>query len=110
MTERFYWLGKTPVTRFSNVLNHHDLFRYLPVGTGGEHTRAFPEEFVLDMLRCFPDARVILDPYAGSGTVGVGAIRMKRVFIGCDNNPDYVRLANTRIQAAKAQIGLEAYA
>jgi hypothetical protein len=42
---------------------------------------------------------VVLDPFAGSGTTGMVALRHGRSFIGCELNPDYVDLARERIIA-----------
>jgi len=39
----------------------------------------------------------ILDPFAGSGTVGVVAKKHNRSFIGIELNPDYAKIANDRI-------------
>ena len=39
----------------------------------------------------------MLDPFAGSGTVGVAALRHGRRFIGCELNAEYVALARKRI-------------
>jgi DNA modification methylase len=39
----------------------------------------------------------VLDPFAGSGTVGVVALRYGRRFIGCELNPEYVGMARRRI-------------
>ena len=52
MTERVYWLAKSPKTKLYNAINHHDLFDakdWKPVGTKGKHTRAFPEKMVSDI-------------------------------------------------------------
>ena len=50
---------------------------------------------------CDCDADVIpatvLDPYCGSGTTGVVALRHGRSFVGIEVNPDYVALAKERI-------------
>lgn len=50
---------------------------------------------------CTCDAEVVpcavLDPFAGSGTTGMVAIRHGRRFVGIELNPDYVELAETRI-------------
>lgn len=40
---------------------------------------------------------VVLDPFAGSGTVGVVAERFGRDFIGIELNPDYAKMAEMRI-------------
>lgn len=42
-------------------------------------------------------ADVVLDPFAGSGTTGVVALRHGRSFIGLELNPEYVALARRRI-------------
>lgn len=40
---------------------------------------------------------VVLDPFAGSGTVGLVALRHGRDFVGVELNPDYAALAEARI-------------
>lgn len=41
---------------------------------------------------------VVLDPFTGSGTVGVVALRHNRSFIGSDLKAEYVEMANNRIR------------
>jgi len=97
MTERIYWLAKSPQTKLFNAINHHDLFEWPVEGTNKEHTRSFPERMVFDILQCFPDAKIILDPYCGSGTVGVVAKKMRKAFIGIEISPKYFEIAKRRI-------------
>ena len=40
----------------------------------------------------------VLDPFAGSGTVGVVALKHGRSFIGCELNPAYAEMARNRIR------------
>jgi site-specific DNA-methyltransferase (adenine-specific) len=40
---------------------------------------------------------LVLDPFAGSGTVGVVALRHGRDFIGVELNPEYAAIAEARI-------------
>ena len=40
---------------------------------------------------------LILDPFNGSGTTGVSALRNRRKFIGIDNNNEYLEIAKKRI-------------
>jgi DNA modification methylase len=42
----------------------------------------------------------VLDPFAGSGTVGVVCARENRAFIGIELNPEYVKMAEARIGSA----------
>ena len=40
---------------------------------------------------------VIFDPFMGSGTTGVAALKLKRKFVGIDNTKEYCELAEKRI-------------
>jgi site-specific DNA-methyltransferase (adenine-specific) len=104
MTERIYWLAKSPKIKLFNAINHHDLFdrkEWKAVGTRGEHTRAFPEKMVEDILKCFPEASVVLDPFAGSGTVGVACKNTGRNYILIEKEPEYVEIIKKRLQSVR---------
>ena len=47
---------------------------------------------------CRPGGTV-LDPFTGSGTVGIAARQLGRKFAGIELNPDYCALARTRLLA-----------
>jgi len=49
-----------------------------------------------------PIPATVLDPFAGSGTTGAVAKQLGRDFIGIDLNADYLKLAETRIGAARS--------
>lgn len=102
MTERVYWLVKSPKTKLFNTINHHDFFNkkeWGAVGTKDIHKRAFPEKMVEDILKCFPDAKVILDPYIGKGTTAVVCKKLSKAYIGIDISKEYCELANKHIRA-----------
>jgi len=42
---------------------------------------------------------LVLDPFVGSGTTGVAAVKHGRRFIGIDTEPDYVALAKARLES-----------
>lgn len=98
MTERLYWLAKDPKTKLHNAISHHDLFDWKPVGTSAAHTRAFPEAMVSDLLQCFPNSQLVLDPYMGSGTTAVVARNMDKDYLGIELNPDYIDIARKRLE------------
>jgi len=50
------------------------------------------------------EAGIVLDPFMGSGTVALVAKRFQRNYIGFDNNPEYIKIANKRI--SKVQISM----
>lgn len=44
-----------------------------------------------------PIPATVLDPFAGSGTTGVVALRLGRSFLGIELNPEYLKMAERRI-------------
>jgi DNA modification methylase len=69
----------------------------------GAHFAVFPETLVEPcILAGSAPGDVVLDPFAGSGTTGVVALRHGRAFVGCELNPDYAALARKRISDSGA--------
>jgi len=68
------------------------------------HPAPFPEElpYRLIQLYSFKDD-VVLDPFVGSGTTCLVALKTGRNYIGYDNNPNYVKLAEDRIRTYTMQ-------
>ena len=52
---------------------------------------------------------VVLDPFIGSGTTAISAIKTNRRFVGYDNNPEYVELANKRIKKEASQKTIKSF-
>jgi site-specific DNA-methyltransferase (adenine-specific) len=48
---------------------------------------------------CTRRGELVLDPFMGSGTSGVVAVRQGYRFVGVDREAEYVRLARRRIKA-----------
>lgn len=62
------------------------------------HYATFPERLIEPcILAGCPEGGTVLDPFAGSGTAGVTAKRLKRDFIGVEINPGYWKMAQERI-------------
>lgn len=97
MTERIYWLTKKSSTKLINNINHHDLFTWQPKGTKSKFKRAFPIDLPLDILKCFPNSEIVLDPFMGSGTVGEACILLNKNFIGIEIDEDSYNIAMRRI-------------
>ena len=63
------------------------------------HPAPFPIELPRQIIAA-TTAKVILDPFAGSGTTGVAALAEGRRFIGIELDPGYVDEAKARLLAA----------
>jgi DNA modification methylase len=62
------------------------------------HFATFPEELVLPcILAGCPTGGTVLDPFSGSGTTGVVALRYHRKYIGIELNPAYADMSERRI-------------
>jgi DNA modification methylase len=71
---------------------------------GGDHDNPFPPKRTLGWTpscKCEgpqqTQACVVLDPFCGSGTTGVVALRYQRNFVGIELNPTYALMAERRI-------------
>ena len=70
----------------------------------GAHFAVMPTALVGPCVRAgAPQGSLVLDPFTGSGTVGVVALREGCRFVGAELNPEYVALANERIGREAAQ-------
>ncbi len=71
-----------------------------------KHPAIFPEELASKVISYYSFIDdVVLDPFAGSGTVGLAATKLKRRFVLVDQEPDYIDLIRAN---AKKWLGKEA--
>lgn len=69
------------------------------------HPAPFPVDLPARCIRLFTYVDdVVLDPFMGSGTTAVAAIRNDRRFLGFETDAAYVALAHERIAAARAHV------
>jgi DNA modification methylase len=68
------------------------------------HPAPFPEELPHRLIQLYSFKNdIILDPFCGSGTTCIAALKDGRYYIGYDINPEYVVLANERINKCSVQ-------
>jgi len=71
------------------------------------HFATFPETLIEPMIKAgCPEGGLVMDPFMGAGTVAVVAKKLGRHWLGSELNPEYVDIANKRIEAEKTQLGL----
>jgi site-specific DNA-methyltransferase (adenine-specific) len=70
-----------------------------------EHPAAFPVKLI-DRVISSTNAKLVLDPFMGSGTTAIAAIDNKRNYIGIDVSPEYCAMARKRIKKHQAQTRL----
>lgn len=68
------------------------------------HFAVFPEKLVETPIKAgCPKDGIVLDPFMGSGTVALKALKENRNFIGIEINPDYIDMAYNRIRPLLSQ-------
>ncbi len=68
------------------------------------HPAPFPEELPYRLIQLYSFKNdVVLDPFVGSGTTCLAALKTGRNYVGYDNNPEYAKLAEDRIKAYTRQ-------
>jgi site-specific DNA-methyltransferase (adenine-specific) len=64
------------------------------------HPAPFPVELPHRLIQLYTfQGDVVLDPFMGSGSTAIAALKAGRKYVGYENNPEYVKLAEERIKA-----------
>ncbi|MFH1311510.1 MAG: DNA methyltransferase [Nanoarchaeota archaeon] len=84
---------------FSNVINVWNMNRRSgSIGKDLPHPAMFPDELPVRLISLLTEnSSIILDPFLGSGTTTVAAIRERRNSYGFEINTEYKKLINLRI-------------
>lgn len=68
------------------------------------HPAPFPIELPRRLIELYSfEGDIILDPFMGSGTTGLAALKARRNFVGYEREPEYVKLSQKRTHAWKGQ-------
>jgi len=72
-------------------------------GPGNIHPTLKPVDLMAYLARLTrtPSGGVVLDPFMGSGSTGVGCVREERDFIGIELEDEYFKIAEERIRSAE---------
>jgi len=81
-----------------------NVLSYAPVGGDEkEHIAEKPVSLLSDLLGVTPAGAKVLDPFMGSGAVGVACVQSGRPFVGIEIDPYHFDTACRRIEAAHRQ-------
>jgi site-specific DNA-methyltransferase (adenine-specific) len=71
------------------------------------HPAPFPEELPHRLIQLYSfKGDIILDPFMGSGTTAISALKTDRKFVGYDTSKEYIDLAEKRIEPLLKQTKL----
>ncbi|WP_431030102.1 DNA-methyltransferase [Lysinibacillus sp. LZ02] len=69
------------------------------------HFATFPEDLIEPcILSGCPLDGVVMDPFFGSGTTGLVALKHGRNFIGIELNPEYIKIAEKRLSEVQLEL------
>jgi site-specific DNA-methyltransferase (adenine-specific) len=89
---------RKPVKEFSRRNN----WWYVPPRGYGEHPAVFPEALARDhILSWSNEGDIVFDPFVGSGTTAVAALKAGRRYLGCDVSEAYVEMATARVEGSR---------
>lgn len=93
--EVIYLIAKPDFILKPGVAGMGDVWSFAP-DTNNRHPAPFPLELP---LRCIgsTEAKLILDPFSGSGTTLLAAQKLGRNYLGCDISLEYCELARKRL-------------
>jgi site-specific DNA-methyltransferase (adenine-specific) len=72
-----------------------------------KHPAPFPVELPYRLTQLYTfKGDIVLDPFMGSGSTAIAALKSERKYVGYDVDPEYVRIAEERIAPFKQQLAL----
>ncbi|OGF87354.1 DNA modification methylase [Candidatus Giovannonibacteria bacterium RIFCSPLOWO2_01_FULL_46_32] len=100
--EVIYLIAKPKFKLLAKANAHSDVWEFTQE-MNNEHPAAFPVALI-DRIISSTDAKIVLDPFMGSGTTAISAINLERDYIGIDISPDYCKMAQNRIKNYTRQL------
>lgn len=93
--EVIYMITK-PKFKLADKANAHGDVWSIPQEKNNKHPAPFPLPLV-ERIVTSTTAKVILDPFMGSGTTALACVRQNRHYIGIELSDDYIKMAKERL-------------
>lgn len=91
--------GQEAFVSITSRRNRRDVWEVGTASFGDAHFAVYPVELVEPcVLAGSAEGDTVLDPFAGSGTTGIAALKHAREFVGVDLNEEYIEMAKERIR------------
>ena len=100
--EVIYLIAKPDFKLVPKANAHGDIWQFTQE-MNNPHPAPFPVHLI-ERIVSSTEAEIILDPFMGSGTTAIAAIRHNRKYIGIDVAPEYCKMAEKRIKDEKKQL------
>jgi site-specific DNA-methyltransferase (adenine-specific) len=72
------------------------------------HPAPFPEELPYRLIQLYSFKNdIVLDPFMGSGTTAISALKSKRNFVGYELNQEYINISENRISKYLNKVNIE---
>lgn len=99
--EVIYLIAKSKFKLTPKANSYSDIWEFTQEMKNG-HPAPFPVKLI-DRIISSTNAKMILDPFMGSGTTAISAINFNRGYIGIEISPEYCKMAEERIKRHAAQ-------
>ena len=101
--ERYYYDRESVIE--PNGRNNRSVWSINTQAFVGAHFATFPPKLIEPCIKSSTrQGDFVLDPFFGSGTVGIVAQQLNRYYVGIELQPDYVEIASERLAADELTI------
>lgn len=98
------WGSNGPMPLRADVGALPGVFRFNRDEESKIHQTGKPVGLMMELVRVCPPGGIVLDPFCGSGSTGVAALRQGRRFIGIEMSTEWHRVACERLEAEERQL------
>ena len=96
--------GFTIIRILGNTMKKDIIESPVEITKNNHHPAVYPMYIIQELIKLLTQqGDFVLDPFCGSGTTCIAARNLNRNYLGIEINPDYVNLANNRMEESDSQ-------